>query len=105
MFTSVYGTNSDVDRRLLWDKLAGLISWYLPWYIGSDFNVTRFPSERLGEASFSLTMEEFSNFIFEQGPMNIPLQGGNFTWSNHQNSPSWSKIDKFHISPKWEDHF
>jgi hypothetical protein len=34
-----------------------------------DFNVTRFTSERSGEASFSLAMEEFSNFIFEEGLM------------------------------------
>jgi hypothetical protein len=30
-----------------------------------DFNVTRFPSERLGEACYCLAMLEFSDFIFE----------------------------------------
>jgi len=27
-FTSVYGPNFDSDRRVFWDELAGLISWW-----------------------------------------------------------------------------
>jgi hypothetical protein len=65
---------------------------------------SRFPSERLG-ASFSLTMEEFLDFIIEQGLMDITPQGGNFTWSNNRDFPSWSRIDRFLISPEWEAHF
>ena len=38
-----------------------------------DFNITRFPSERSGEGHFSLAMMDFSNFIFEQGLMDLPL--------------------------------
>lgn len=31
-FASLYGTNSDVDRWLLWEEMVGLISWWdLPW--------------------------------------------------------------------------
>lgn len=34
-FAGVYGPNPDCDRRILWDELAGLISWWdLPWCIG-----------------------------------------------------------------------
>jgi hypothetical protein len=54
-----------VDRRELWDELAWLMSWWeMPWYIGGDFNVVRFPSERLGVSDYSAAMEEFSKFIF-----------------------------------------
>jgi hypothetical protein len=61
----VYGPNSDVECQLLWEELAGLTSrWDIPWCIGNDFNVSCFPSERLG-ASSSLAMEEFLDFIFE----------------------------------------
>ena len=46
-------------------EAGGLIRrWDVPWCIGGDFNVTRFPSERLGAASISIAMEEFSVFVF-----------------------------------------
>jgi hypothetical protein len=48
--------------------LDSLPSWWnLPWCVGSDFNVTGFPSERLEEARLSLAMLEFFDFIFVQG--------------------------------------
>ena len=50
--------------------------------MGGDFNVVRFPSERLGSNSFTATIQEFSNFISEQGLIDLPLQGGTFTSSN-----------------------
>ena len=43
-FTGVYGPNSDRDRSFLWEELAGLRSWWdVPWCVGGDFNVVRFP--------------------------------------------------------------
>jgi hypothetical protein len=63
--------------------------------------VVRFPSERSGATGFSTAMEEFSEFIFTQRLVDIPLQGGQFTWSNNQ---VWSTIDRFLLSPEWEDH-
>jgi hypothetical protein len=59
-FVGVCGPNSDTVRSL-WEELAGLISWWvMPWCIGGDFNVTRFPSERLWEACYC-----HSDFIYE----------------------------------------
>ena len=96
-FAGVYGPNGDFDRRRLWDELTGLMSWWdLPWCIGGDFNVTRFPSERSGGRRISAAMREFSDFIFERGRMDLPLTGGLCTWSN---TWSWSRIDRFLISP------
>jgi hypothetical protein len=34
--------------------------------------------------------------------MDIPLVGGNFTWSNSLDHPPWSRIDMFLLSPNWE---
>jgi len=77
-FAGIYGPNSDGDGRFLWDELAGLLSWWnFPWCIGRAFNITRFPSERLG-----------ADFIFYHGLMDLPLVGGKFTWSNNWDSPS-----------------
>lgn len=105
-FANVYFPNSDIELQLLQELLPSLISWWnWPWCIGGDFNVTHLSSERSGEANFSFAMDKFSDFIFEQDLMHIPLQGWNSTWSNNWDSHSWSRIDKFLISPGWEDHF
>ena len=64
-----------------------------------DFNVTRFPSERSGEGWQNHAMGEFSDFISELGLMDIPLLGGGYTWSNRN---TWSRLDRFLISPSWE---
>ena len=82
-FTGVYGPNLHRDRRLLWEEICGLNSWWsVPWSVGGDFNVVRFPSERFRSNSFTAAMREFSNFISEQGLIDLPLQGGTFTSSN-----------------------
>jgi hypothetical protein len=72
----VYGPNVDVERRMLWEELAGLMSvWEAPWCIGGDFNIVRFPSERPSELNYSTAMMEFSDFIADQGLVDIPLVG------------------------------
>jgi hypothetical protein len=95
----VYGPNDDVERKYLWDELVGLMSWWeLPWCIGGDFNVVRFPCERSRRFQTITAMLDFSEFIFDQGLMDIPLVGGNFTWSNNRDLQSWSRIDRFLLS-------
>jgi hypothetical protein len=102
-FAGAYGPNLDCHRRSLWDELAGLLSWWdLPWCIGDDFNVIRFPYERLGVTSLSLMMMEFSDFISEQGLKDLPLARGLFTWSNNS---SWSRLDMFLVSSDWEARY
>ena len=105
-FTGVYGPNSVRDRRFLWEELFGLNSWWnVPWCVGDDFNVIRFPSERSGSTSFTAAMREFSNFISEQSLIDLPLQGGTFTWSNSREVASKVRLDRFLFSADWEDKF
>jgi hypothetical protein len=71
---------------------------YIDDIVGVDFKVTRFPSDRSGEARLCSLIVEFSDCIFYQGLMELPLVGGTFTWSNNQESSSWSRIDRFCLS-------
>jgi hypothetical protein len=50
-------------------------------------------------------MMEFSDFIADQGLVDIPLVGGQFTWSNNQEDEIWSRIDRFLLSLSWEDYY
>lgn len=75
-----------ITRRVIhriWDELAGIrIWWNVPWCAGGDFNVMRFPSWCLGAESFTPAMHKFSDFIADHGLLDLPLEGGAFTWSN-----------------------
>uniref|UniRef100_A0A2N9H1T5 Reverse transcriptase domain-containing protein n=1 Tax=Fagus sylvatica TaxID=28930 RepID=A0A2N9H1T5_FAGSY len=80
-FTGVYGPNKDVERQLMWEELASVSTW---WDIPC--------------------MQEFSDFIFDMGLLDLPLEGGSITWSNSwSQSQSW--LDRFLFSPSLEDHF
>jgi hypothetical protein len=46
----------------------------MPWCIGGDFNVTRFPTERSGVAC-RLALSDFSEFLHDQGLLDLPLAG------------------------------
>ena len=90
----------------MWEELFGLANWWdVPWCVGGDFNVVRFPSERLGADQFTLAMNDFSEFIFSLGLMDIPLEGGKFTWSNNRTTPAMSRTDRFLFSSDWEDRY
>jgi hypothetical protein len=95
-FAGVYGPNRDANRRQLWEELAGLMCiWELPWCIGGDFNVTLFHNERSG----GVRRRAVADFTAEMGLMDLPLAGGVSTWANNL---SWSRLDRFLVSPDWE---
>jgi len=58
--------------------------------------VVQFPSERSSVSGYSATMEELVDLL---------LEGGQFTWPNNQENQTWSRIDRFLISPEWVEHF
>jgi endonuclease/exonuclease/phosphatase family metal-dependent hydrolase len=37
--------------------------------------------------------------------VDLPLEDGQFTWSNNQEDHIWSRIDRFLVSPEWEERF
>lgn len=56
-FAGTYNPNMDSSRSLLWDELSDLISWRdVPWCVGWDFNVIRFPSEKWTDSSFTILL-------------------------------------------------
>jgi hypothetical protein len=72
--------------------LPGLINWWdVSWCIGGDFNVVRLPSEKSGMSGFTPSMQNFSDFISNFGLMNLPLEGGIYTWSNNRETASMSR--------------
>ena len=70
-----------------------------------DFNIIRYPSERVGCESFSPAMFAFSNFIEINSLVDLPLEGASFTWFRDFGLPSMSRIDRALVSLDWEEHF
>jgi hypothetical protein len=105
--TGLYGPTCDVTRHDLWAELRGIRQrWSNPWCVFGDFNVIRFPSERLRCRRLTPPMLDFSDFIEDLNLVDLPLGGGGqYTWSSGTENPSLSRIDRFLISSDWEDHF
>lgn len=60
-FAGVYRSNNNRNKHLIWKKLVGVHNWWdLPWFIGRDFNVIRFPIIHLGENKLRPVMLAFS---------------------------------------------
>uniref|UniRef100_A0A2N9HG92 Endonuclease/exonuclease/phosphatase domain-containing protein n=1 Tax=Fagus sylvatica TaxID=28930 RepID=A0A2N9HG92_FAGSY len=104
--TGVYGPNRDDSRSELWAELVEVRNqWSQPWCIFGDFNVVRFPSERRGCVRVTPAMEEFSDFIDGFNLIDLPLNGGMYSWCNGAANPSMSRIDRVLVSTDWEEHY
>ncbi|XP_075665423.1 uncharacterized protein LOC142635093 [Castanea sativa] len=77
----------------------------MAWCLVSDFNIIRYPNERLGCEYFSPTLFAFSDFIENNSLVDLPLEGASFTWFRDSGLPSMSRIDKALVSLEWEEHF
>ncbi len=104
--SSVYGPNLEGVRSSFWDELNMIRNrWVSPWCLFGDFNIIRFPREHLGCQSFSQGMIDFSDFINSNNLVDLPLEGGLYTWSSGSDQPSMSRIDRVLVLADWEKHF
>ena len=79
--TGLFGPNADHHRAALWEELSRVhVRWNTMCFLFGDFNIVKFPYERLGCESFSPTMITFSDFIENNYLVDLPLEGAAFTW-------------------------
>lgn len=75
------------ERRHLWPELFSLYDYCEEaWYIGGDFNITRWSHEIFPIGRVTRGMRKFNNFIEAAGLLEVPLSNGNYTWSWEGNS-------------------
>ena len=102
----MYGPNENIERGHMWDELVGIQHyWRIPWCYFGDFNIVRFPNERRGETRLTLAMEKFLEFIEDFNLVDLPLEGGCYTWSSGTDQPTMSRIDRALVTLVREDHF
>ena len=106
VFTSVYGPFSKEDRECLWDELGAIRGiWGEPWYVGGDLNVILSQGERSRQGRVTSVMRRFAQVMDDLELVDLPLQGGSFTWSGGLHNQAWARLDRFMASPSWLDQF
>ena len=106
VFTGVYGPFSRDDREGLWEELGAIRGlWEEPWCLGGDFNITLYLDDRNRTGRITSAMRRFAQIIDELGLVDIPLQGGSFTWSGGLNNQTRARLDRFLATPCWLDQF
>ena len=103
--SGVYGPAGNASKDDFWVELEDIRQkWNNPWLIMGDFNVVRFPSERLGCRRFSSSMRDFSDYR--------KLSSFGFTsewWYLYLEQwirPAFmSRIERALVSSEWEEHF
>ena len=104
--SGVYGPNLRGARGSFWDELTLIrTKWASPWSLFGDFNIIRYPTERLGCQNFSQGMLDFSDFIDSHHLVDLDLEGGLYTWCSGSDQPSMSRIGRVLVSADWEEHF
>ncbi|EOX97175.1 Uncharacterized protein TCM_006266 [Theobroma cacao] len=78
---NIYALNPGSERRDLWNELQGLM------------NSVGVPCE----------MDQFKNFVEEMGLMDLPMQGGRFTYRNFREEEAFSRLDRFLVSGELVD--
>jgi exonuclease III len=96
--TFVYGFNTVLARRTLWDELR---TWSpnSPWLILGDFNSLLSPADKHhGEAVSTYETADFRQCCSDLGLLDLNYSGCHYTWSNGR---VWSKLDRVLVNPLW----
>ena len=83
----VYGPFTKVERECLWEEFGAIRGlWEDPWCLEGDFNITFLQREKSSQRRITSEMRRFAKIVDELGLVDLPLQGGEFTWSGGPNN-------------------
>ncbi|KAL6572341.1 hypothetical protein OROMI_013299 [Orobanche minor] len=99
----VYGRNTKIQRRDLWDDLLSVSQNQVPWMVGGDFNIILQLEEKKGGACpIQSDMEEFSDCLLNCNLSDVGFAGTPFTWYR---DGVWQRLDRILVSPEWYSSF
>ncbi|KAK1288350.1 hypothetical protein QJS10_CPB19g00426 [Acorus calamus] len=104
--SSVYGPHEDGERAAMWEDLSTVrAQWNVPVAFVGDFNVTRSAAERNRDGLVTPGMSAFSDWIEEEGLIDLTIANHQYTWSNMREEPSLARLDRVLIDEEWEALF
>jgi endonuclease/exonuclease/phosphatase family metal-dependent hydrolase len=102
----VYGPQGTLNKKMFIRELKNLkqrISH--PWLILGDFNLIHNDEDKNNNRLNRSLMVRFKKALDYLEVKEIPLIGMKFTWSNGQDPPTLSRIDRAFCSLGWEQLF
>lgn len=99
----VYGpVDHDLSRSFLQEVRGVVNNALIPTVIGGDFNLILEVNHKSSKQVNMGLMEEFNNCIADLELLEIKRAGSRFTWTNKQNNPIFSNIDRIFVTTDWE---
>ncbi|KAI9125353.1 hypothetical protein K1719_003969 [Acacia pycnantha] len=94
LFTAVYASPCEQNRRRLWQALKELASTIsVPWIFAGDFNEIKTPLEQKGGGRVNeVRCRVFNEWIQECGLIDVEAKGPFFTWKG----PKWEGLERVH---------
>ncbi|CAA7020347.1 unnamed protein product [Microthlaspi erraticum] len=108
IYTAVYASNLEEERRALWVSLKdSFVSFGLSekaWLVNGDFNEILHPLESSNVNLHRTTrgMRDFMEGLVSAEIFDLPFHGPRFTWSNHRlEEPIAKKLDRCLVNGSW----
>ncbi|RVX07360.1 Transposon TX1 uncharacterized 149 kDa protein [Vitis vinifera] len=90
----------------MWEELGAIRGlWDDPGVSVGILTSLLFQHERSSQRRISSAMRRFAKSVDDLELVDLPLQGGEFTWSGGLNNQAWARLDRFLVSPSWLDQF
>lgn len=105
-FTSVYGPQMDLDKKMFMRELRGLKqNSHSKWLVIGDFNLICHEQDKSNGNVDRRMMLRFRRTLNAMEVKEISLIGKRYTWSNQQDTPTLTRIDRTFCTPSWEQTF
>lgn len=100
--TGVYGPQSYQDKLSFMNELKDLKNQVqVEWLIIGDFNLIYKAEDKSNNRLNRHLMNSFRQALDESQLMEIDLRGRKYTWSNEQDTPTFTRIDRFFGTQEW----
>ncbi|XP_059288638.1 uncharacterized protein LOC132041992 [Lycium ferocissimum] len=102
--TFVYAFNQKEERKELWNYIMQLNLRSGPWVVLGDFNAVLHAEDRIGGTQVTYAeIVDFQHCLDTCGLVELPTNGGKYTWTDNQDERIFSRIDWVFVNGEWMD--